>query len=214
MGKESIDANDIVAKLFSHLEEVLRYIAPGFVALFIIALMYNPFSFADEKFPVWAIVTIAALSGFIIYGVSTSVFNRICWWVITFLYCCVFHKGDISEAEKHKSIIASMFELDTQRWLRRASEEPQVRSIQAQIDKWSAMLNFLYSTSYLMILLPLCLHGLLQYSDEPCLVNKWFLITLLGLFILICALISEYGMTKREFWAKTVYPNGKQANTN
>lgn len=185
---------EVIDRLFSQIGTFLRYIAPGFVALFVVAAVITATrEFLSTGSPV--VVALGILLGPIIYGLHTAALVRVLWFLIVFL-----HKDKI-----HKSTWNAMKELDFQRWLRRASEDSEVRLLQAEMDKWGSMLNFLYCLSYSMILIPLVTKWF-----KPCLMSSnWTYIVLGGCFVLIATLISENRCTHREIDLKTKYPDGK-----
>ena len=138
------DAADAIDRLFSHLGTVLRYIAPGFAALFVVAAVIpvsRPFLLSASP----AVVVLGMLLGPIIYGIHKGAVSRLLWFLIVWLY----------KKEKPALIRETMDQLDDQRWLRRASDEREVKAIQGEIDRWADLLNSLYCLSYMMILIPL-----------------------------------------------------------
>ncbi len=78
-------------KAMSHLESILRYIAPGFVALLLVLVVFpnhNPFgSELDEEYVAWAAVIAAALGGMLIYSVHSMIIDRI--------LCCIMGLGGV-----------------------------------------------------------------------------------------------------------------------
>ena len=81
--KETADAID---RLLSHLGTLLRYVAPGFAALWVIAVLYPKTKaqcFLSSGSP--AVVVLGMLLGATIYGVTTAVPRRIWWFLIVAL---------------------------------------------------------------------------------------------------------------------------------
>lgn len=99
-----------------------------------------------------------------------------------------------------------MWELDTQRWKRRASDDEEIKSVQKELDKWGAFLNFLYCSSYATILVPIFIRWFRSEQTQ----GYWWKVSVFGSFILIFALISEWRETNREFWASKCYHNAKR----
>ena len=206
--------SDPLDKVVSSLGTILRYIAPGFVALFCLSTVSLEFSvFEVDGVQAWAVVVGASLVGVMIYAVHNGVFIRGIWWpLIVWLHLKKKKHPFMPDRYKDKSVRDVMWELDTERWKRRSSVDTEVKTIQAQFDKWAELLNFMYCSSYAMIGLPFytelmaCLNLICSKGIKSC---RWA-IPAVGLFILFCALISEYGITKRALWAAKEYPGGQK----
>jgi|GEM_PF-1853957 len=214
--------------LFAHLGNVLRYIAPGFVAVLVVwaikaelnraiiprahpvlSIFLEPHqvsSLPDNVFfPL--VLLIAILTGLAIYALHTGAIVRLFWLFIVFFLTLRMNNN----RERLTNILGTsraldvMFRLDAQRLLRRASDDKsEGKSIQNEIDKWASMLNFLYCSSYSMILVPVYFFGFRFWNFQ----GNVKLIFYAGLFVLGCALVSEYMITNREIWAVERYPDG------
>lgn len=194
--KDTIEAID---RLLSQLGMILRYIAPGFAALFVVASVFpGTLKFLRSGSP--AIVVLGMLLGPTIYGVHTGALVRLIWFPII----CRLRKK-----EKQALIRTMMSKLDDQRWLRRASKDNEIQSIQREMNKWAAMLNFLYCLSYTMILIPVAAK-ISQPSSES---SNWLFILLGGLGILAAAFVSDYHICGKEIRLSEQYPNGEKADT-
>jgi len=210
--------SNVVDSVFSSLENILRYIAPGFVALFILIFVENSFSpfqhGPNSRYPDWVNIIIAVITGFLIYSIHKSVFAHIFWRIVISLQRHLTKQRWVPDSYRLKSTAQIMFDLDTERWKRRASNDKEVLSIQKELDKWSSMLNFLYCSSYPMILIPLGTKCMCPNFVNPC----WLYLFCTGLVVLLFALISECRITIREFWAVKTYPakrinNDQRADT-
>ena len=199
---------DVIDKILSRIDIILRYIAPGFVALFVllasapcIRLFQN-----QSVYPTWTVVLAAALVGVLVYSVHTGATVHGFAFLIIFLYKRYLKYPGVPDEYQSKRSINVMFDLDTERWLLRNSPDKKVQGIQSELDSWSAMLNFLYCSSYLIVLIPLYLR--FSYPSEiSC---YWWHLFCLGVLTLIFALISSFRIITRQFWAVKTYPKGRK----
>jgi len=203
--------SEITESVLSRLDAVLRYIAPGFVALFVVVAVQNGLdSHWTNAFggSVWPAVLLAALLGVMVYSIHTSIIVRVIWFVIVLFHRILPWSWWIPERfqrdfQTKMSTGRVMFDLDTERWQRRASDDREVKAVQGELNKWAAMLNYLYCSSYPAILLPILLkcNGVAK--------GNWCLVLGVGIMLLLCAVISDWRITLREFWAADKYPGGK-----
>jgi hypothetical protein len=138
------------------------------------------------------------LLGPTIYAVHTGAVVRV-FWLPPILFLRV---------RKCKGIWKEIRDLALQRWIRRASEDKEIRSIQDAMDEWGAMLNFLYCLSYVMISIP----ALAKLSQRWVVSSNWWIILLLGFGFLLAAFISEYRIDGMEIELKNRYPDGRRPN--
>lgn len=194
------DTAEAIDRLISHLGTILRYIAPGFAALYVTAGVFpeaQPFLSSGSS----TVVVLGLILGPIIYGIHTSALVRPLWFLMVWF----------RRKEKPALIRKTMSKLDEQRWLRRASKEPQIQSIQGEMDKWGSMQNFLYTLSYVLILIPGIAKIANPYFDYS-VSSAWWVFLLGGCFVLIVTLISEDRMISREIEFAEKYPEGKIPN--
>jgi len=199
---------DVVDKVLSHFETMLRYVASGFVTIFFIkgaGLRFEPFCGISEKLYPWAVVIGAILLGIAIYAVNSAVLVPVIWWRFFVWQYRVRRYPWIPSEYKNYPVSDLMYNLVTQRWLRRASKNRNVKCIQNELDKWSAMLNYLYCSSYPIIVVAICLK-----IQESKFTLKFWIILLVGLFLLFCALISDCRITDYEFRTWRAYPVGNE----
>lgn len=200
---------DLLEKALSRIDTIIRYIAPGFVALFVILACATDIHLfqnqSNSVYPAWAIVVAAALAGVLVYSVHTGAIVHGVALLIIPLHKRYLKYPEISEHRSKRSVNV-MFDLDTERWLRRCSRYEEVRNIQDELDKWAAMLNFLYCSSYLMILIPLYF----RFSHPSKVSCYWWHLSCLGALMLLFALISSFRIITRQFWALKRYPQGKK----
>jgi len=191
------DAADSIDRLLSQLGTILRYVAPGFAALYVTAAVIpdtQAFLLSNSS----AAVVLGTLLGPTIYGLHTSALVRPLWFMMVYFRL----------REKRAVILKRMLDLDEQRWLRRASKEPEVQSIQGEMDKWGSMQNFLYTLSYVLILIP----GIVKLLNLCLLSSAWWLFLLGGGCVLVATLVSENRMIIREIEFAKKYPDGKISN--
>lgn len=210
-------AAEAIDRLLSQLGTLLRYVAPGFAAIYVIAAVIP----RSQEFliPVSPqVVVLGMLLGFAIYALHTALLLRIWWFPIV-----CFRQKEWWKCKwickKCDPIWKEMSRLDYQRWKRRASEEDdEVLSMQKEMDKWAAMQHFLYCLSYSMILIPLWARVYAEPNSEPKSERVWDFemsrcaILLGGCLVFIVALISEYRITGIEERLCDDYPDGIQPN--
>jgi len=166
-------------------------------------LTFDPFqTVCDKNLRTSLVIVAAALSGISIYAVHTGVLVQLMWYRgIVKLYKMRCHPW-IPEEHTRGRVRDLMYNLATQRWLRRASQQPDTQALQREMDKWAAMLNFLYCSSYPVILVAICVFK--ESGPGP----KFWSVLGMGMFLLLCALISDYRLTGREFRTWKERPQG------
>lgn len=198
----------LVIAILNRLGAIIRYIAPGFVVLFLLlALGVNIEGFQNypnDKYLYWVIPIGAALLGVLTYALHICVIVRIIWLPLIMLIHRRWDNSFMSKKEKSQSTTDLLFKFDTQRWKRRVSEAPEIKSIQSELDKWGAMQSFIYCSSYALIVISLLSLILkLPPSINTLLLLRFFAIRIfifcLGAIMLICALISDFRHTNYEF---------------
>ena len=191
---------DAVEAILSDLGMILRYIAPGFAGLFVVAAVIpdkRTFLLSGSA----AVVVLGMLLGPTIYGVHTGALLRLLWLPIMIR----FHKKQTKMSPKD-----TIVHLDEQRWLRRASKVDEVISIQGEMNKWGAMLNFLYCLSYMMILIPVGAKLIQLYHISLKVSWNWIIILIGGCVVLAAALVSEHRILWWEIKLARRYPNGEK----
>jgi len=200
---------DLLEKALSRLDTIIRYIASGYVALFVllttatdIHLLQNP---SNNVYPSWTIIVAAALAGILVYSAHTGAIIQGIGLLMIYLRksCPSYPKGN---GPWPKGAVDVLFDLDTERWLRRCSHSEEVRKIQAELDRWAAMLNLLYCSSYLMIFIPLYLR-LFHPGKISC---YWWHLVCLGALMLFFALVSSFRIITRQFWTLERYPRDEK----
>lgn len=222
------EAAEVIDRLFTHLATFLRYVAPGFAALYVVAIVI-PGSQCFLRSGSKEVVALGVLLGFAIYAVHTGLLGRPLWFLIMRLHMCkcssvckamsivkrlcvrIFKRKSCGKTSlrrllcliwrfinpirvcKCKLVRTEMSKLEYQRWLRRESDDKRVQSIQKELDKWAAMLNFTYCLSYTMILIPLGSYWFsVKLSEWSCRVF-W-----IGWVVLLIGLFSDWRITEKE----------------
>ena len=123
-------------------------------------------------------------------------------------------KKILSFIQRHNMI---MFGLFGQNYLRKASDDPQVKSIQGGMENKLALLNFLYCTFYVMLFIPLfflfkhdmicgqmqCSHDVISIRSKISMISS--------AVILLLALLFDYRIVKREMWTVQYFFQAAQA---
>jgi hypothetical protein len=209
------DAIEAIDRLFSNLGNLLRYFAPGFAALFVVAAVF-PGSGLYPYPESLGVTVLGMLLGIIIYSFHALVLVRLAWFPLT-IYLCKRCKKFTKGNHKNKRVWATMLLLDEQRWLRRVNKGEECAEIQKQMDNWAAMLNFLYCLSYTMILIPI-VDVIDKFSSTCWFINSYRyrnIILFVGVVVLFGALFSEFLITKREIRLTDQYrmrPNSRKTS--
>lgn len=191
---------ELIKVILDRFGAILRYIAPGFTALFVIYFLYVGRNVSQNKpivdYPDWLIAGGAALAGVWIYALHICVIVRILWlpiilWILRCTPCSYLNNN-----QRKERIFSLQVKLDEARWTRRGAK----KDIQRELDKWGAMQSFLYCSAYVMILIP-CLMKWPIRIITTFKNNEDIFVLCLGVITLAAALISEYRHTNREFWA-------------
>lgn len=195
--------SDLIDSTLAHLETILRYIASGFVALLVLTLVYSGFELLNPssggEYPAWVTLLVAALTGITIYAVHTSIIVRFLWWLVVCFHIRFAHHKWLPP--KKKSAKQVMWDLDTARWKRRGMSDPEVSAIQRELNRWAALLNYVYCSSYPLLIIPICVR-----LAQPSEVSAWWpWLSASGALLLFCALFSDNAITKRELWAVATY---------
>lgn len=204
--------------IFKNLDFLFRYFASGFVWVFVEIQVNGPCLFngiiEDTRIPASAVYFIAAmLIGMFLYALHTNVIVRVIFWPLI-LRSQESLSGEFSAGQRIagslRKIREIMLKLDERRWERRYSVctksdcaksdhaiSALTRNKQHECDKWASQVKFLFCSSYSFILIPVVtpiVHILYAQpvSDFPACVF------LFGLFLLECALYSDYKLTERE----------------
>ena len=202
--------SNLVDSILARLETLLRYVASGFIALFVLSITHTCFTplatTQNGGYPPWVIVVAAALTGIIIYAVHTGVIVRFLWWRIVVCMHLRLLNHPWMPTDRSKKAKDIIWELDTARWRRRGVQNPEILAVQRELDKWSSLLNYTYCSSYPMIIITILIKIIHPDQTSP----HWEFLLVLGLVLLLFALFSDYKITERELWAIKTYPHTSQ----
>lgn len=199
------NVSDKADNIFSQIGNLLRYIAPGFVSIIVLVFVNDDVkdfilsSYCTSQFLI--VIICASLIGFALYAIHTTFLGRIFFLLITKIHCFCKNNCECSHLSKLDEKVFDpdkpfkiMFNLDTQRWYRRASNvSGRVKSIQNELNKWGSMQTFLYCSSYAFIFTPI--FASISYGKS---IDCKFVY--IGFGLLLIALISDWKITNREFW--------------
>jgi len=209
----------LVGEAVGRIGALLRYVAPGFAALFVWAVVVEKKAngcgdIAGGGYSTWALAAVAAACGFLIYALHVCFMGRVFWRpLILWMHLSKEQHRWIS-AEQRKAAKAGLdgllLELSVSRLQRRVSDDAEVRAVQKGLDKWAAMLNFLYCSSYAMIVVPL----LVMCPQTEVTESAWAdFVIILGVVCLVAALASDHMRAWRDLWAAATYPGAKAPRT-
>lgn len=180
-----MNLGEALIRILDSFDRILRYIAPGFVALFVFMFVSQPLNLFDGWIDPASVVPVvcicAALAGCAIYGIHTAVMIPLFWGAILFV------KLRSNSGEE-------MMRQDIQRWLRRTGKNAEAKAVQDQLDRWSALQHYLYCSSYSMIAIPL----FFKWNRGERLTTLATSILVLGVVTLCSAIFSEHRLTDRE----------------
>jgi len=209
-----------VGEVFDRIAHVIRYVAPGFVALFtwmVVACRPPAVSGAAGaggagRYQVWALAGAAALVGLLVYAVHNCVLARLIWTPIVLSLRAgnrLGSKATAAQKAKAKAQLKQLLEdLPVLRLRRRISEDRETRAVQRGLDRWRAMCGFLYCSGYVLIGTP-SLVMCPKTEAEP---TSWAShVVVIGVVVLVAALISDYMQMKYELWAGETYKTGMPA---
>jgi len=213
-GSEKVGGT-LVGEAVGRIGDLLRYVAPGFVALFVWAVVVEKKAdgggdIAGGGYSIWALAAVAAVCGFLIYALHVCFVGRVFWRPLILWMHLGKEQHRWISAEQRKAAKAGLdgllLELSVSRLQRRVSDDAEVRAVQKGLDKWAAMLNFLYCSSYAMIVIPL----LVMCPKTEVTESAWAdFVIILGVVCLVAALASDHIRVWRDLWAAATYPNGQ-----
>jgi hypothetical protein len=211
------------AKNFTdYLQVLLRYIASGIVTVMLIVYVHDKsLQFCSnylEKSP-WAVLVLAGTIGVLIYAIHHSVLDKLFYALSIFIYRCrrkvpvrlieavkTYHKATSKSrlpAKGNENYWRLKFALFTQCYLRRSSKVDFIVSIQQEVDKKLALLNFLYCCFYSFS--GIVIAFLYNYYFDTAAAEKFnservYQIAIGAVILLFGAVCYDYEITKREFW--------------
>jgi hypothetical protein len=205
----------LIGEAVGRIGALLRYVAPGVLALFVWAVVVEKKAdgggaIAGGGYSMWALAAVAAVCGFLIYAMHVCFVGRVFWRPLILQMHLGKEQHRWISAEQRKAAKAGLdgllLELSVSRLQRRVSDDAEVRAVQEGLDKWAAMLNFLYCSSYAMIVVPL----LVMCPKTEVTESAWAdFVIILGVVCLVAALASDHMRVWRDLWAAATYPGAK-----
>jgi hypothetical protein len=186
--EEKMSVAEGIDKILSWLGTLLRYIAPGFVFLIFARIAgFTWYGGLNEK----ELVVGGILIGVLLYAIQSNFLSSFLWYrIIIFLLNRRWRLDEDLKVNQWPR--NTMKHLDFSRWRRRGSENKEIQSIQKEMDKWGALLNFLYCSAYAAIII-----FFIALAENQ--ISKGAKLDLgIGIFLLLCAVTSEYRQTDYE----------------
>lgn len=167
---------------------IIRYTASGFIGLMILIIAEAPI---DEKvakliklFP-WMIFVVAVIIGITAYSVHHTLMD-------TFFNFLSVRINKIFNKDKSDDKKINLFKLKRERRSRRANND----LLQKDFDGTFSLLNYLYCSSYLFILIPVFCHVLDLWQNSHI---HWWHIAIIGSVLLLLTFFGDILITKEEF---------------
>ncbi len=192
------DVASVIKQIFDQFGTILRYMAPGFVALVVLVGLGETLGeYGEKTTPAWILPAAAALLGIWIYALHICVLERILWLPMILVLLRHIPTSFMNRKQKRTSLFRLQFLLTQERWMRWADKNGETTVIQKALDKWGDLLSFQYCTAYLLLAIP----TLLKRPFSPFVIDKYSVVFWAGLLTLLSVLVSDYRHTNREFWA-------------
>ena len=185
---------DTASKFLAALEDLLRYVAPGFVGVALLLISFPTDNLPANLTAVGSSSLMLAgsvLIGVILNSCHVALLEDLFCWPVVFAYRHGARK--FTEKVRKSSTCQMLRELEAQREFRRTSIDERAKHFQCRHDRFGASLTFLYCASYpgLAIAFYQCLMSLY--------VNRVALFT--GLLLLFFAVACDVNYTRRDIWA-------------
>ncbi len=196
---------------------LIRYVASGFIFILVFAYFSHDYSigtFTGENTN-WTLILITVICGILIYSVHASFLDDFfyhisLWWLVRHqksreLYLPKeFQKIIVTKGKAQRIPISEIrFNLTTYRYLREGGFTEKMKGLQNRIDHLLALLVFLYTSSYSLILLPIAFSiNYVSLSNSSLLTwdKHFWIIELLGIFLMLSGFKLDLKITKRELF--------------
>jgi hypothetical protein len=199
--------SDTISNIVQGVEQILRYVAPGFVALGLFILQF-PW-LVDKPDAIFRVEPgIALLAGLTMGVVLNSMHVALFENLLCSLICRIFryrYVSEVPESLKDHSNRKMVLDLEKQRMLRRASEIPSVQSFQKDHDALGATLTFLYCASYpaLLVFFIIVYQWWTDCVTEDS--HQW-LVFAIGALFAAAAFLCDLRYTRQDAWAVRNFP--------
>jgi hypothetical protein len=196
---------------------MVRYIASGFISIFIFQYLRNDqmnWWFAGNDIN-WPIVVFAAITGITIYSIHTAllddIFYRLSLWYLVrkkknrATYLPTDFKDTIISDKKTepKKISFIMFSLTTSRFTKSGEDDPYSKAVNSRLEHLFALLVFLYTSSYPLIVLPIAFvlkKAAQNKVNEIVFSFNFVLIFVMGLLLITSGFFLDLKITQRELF--------------
>lgn len=204
--------SDTIASIVEGIQQILRYVAPGFVSLGLVILQFPELmNKADSIFR--AEPGTAVLAGLTMGVVLNSVHTALLENWLCILVCWIFkykYVNDVPQSLKNQSARKMMMDLEKQRMLRRNSEIVPVQGVQRDHDALGATLTFLYCASYPGFLIPLI--PLYQgWTGSITGASIHWIVPVIGALFLVAAFLCDFRYTRQDTWVARNFPQKHKA---
>jgi hypothetical protein len=178
------------------IEDLLRYVAPGFVAVALFLVTFPSFTLPGNLTIIGAPYLVfgsGILAGVILNSCHVAILEDVFCWLVVWSYNTF--APTFTKKIPTSSTSLMMQVLERRREFRRSSSNERARQFQRRHDRFGASLTFLYCASYpgLIIVFYQAL------TSRP--VSRMALIT--GLSFLFFAVACDATYTRRDIWAAT-----------
>ena len=174
---------DTVSTLFKSIEEILRYVAPGFVAVGFLLIAFPDYQHYFPTITVgheYVLLIMALLFGVVLNSCHSALFED--WW------CWVVVACQCRTLKAHQK----MRTLEEKREVRR-TKTPELAAFQARHDRHGATLTFLFCASYPAFVIA-------GYQLWKGLDVQWPILVA-GILFFVCGVASDWKYTRTDLWA-------------
>jgi hypothetical protein len=187
---------DTASKFVSALEDLLRYVAPGFVGVAMILVAYPAASLPPYLLsvgPPYVLVVGGVLAGVILNSCHVAILEDL----LCFLVLCAYRpfSGKLTNKVEKLSSWQMLRRLEARREFRRTSSKKEAEDFQHRHDRFGATLTFLYCASYPGLAIALYQCVMHQQLSRSALLS--------GLFFLFFGIACDFSYTRHDMWAAT-----------
>ena len=196
---------DAIERLLQSTETLLRYVAPGFVAMIVVAVSDRskaPEWYNHVTANPWLGVLLAVLAGFLIYAAHRALLEDLTCMVTVAVLRRVF-PHEVPSALTKASSYEIVQSLPKEHLKRRASGDPFPNDVQRDLDSLGATLSFLFCSSYAAIGIPLLM---VTTSDLLAMDGLRAFVFVSGFVLLLLAFACDVRYMRLDLWAMREHP--------
>jgi len=196
-----------VADLLDRVGLLLRWIAPGFLGLYVWTIVVE----GGGDNITWVTVVGAGICGSLVYALHTCFLSRLVLRpIITQVQLGKDDHPWISSDQRklaEHGIGRLLQELSVQRRRRRISDNAEAKTVQRDLDRRCALGSLLYCAGYVV----LCVAGLaISQAIESVRPSELVAYVIFGgILLLVVAFVCDYVTVKNDLWAAATHPHGK-----